>query len=236
MPENSPPAERRLSIKQWDAQDRPREKLLEKGRESLTNSELLGILLGTGIVGMTAVALAQLIMSKVDNNLDELGRMSIEDLQQFKGIGEAKAITIAAALELGRRRRAAEARQLPTVTSAATAFEILLPHLQDLEVEQFYVLLLNRANRVIEVRQISSGGTSATVVDLKLVFRHAITRLANGIILAHNHPSGKLTPSQADIDLTSRAVEVGLALDLKVLDHIIVGRNQFFSFADSGKL
>lgn len=230
------PALNPLKIKSWSPEDRPREKLLAKGTPVLSDAELVAILLGTGTSTVSAVELAKRVLQTVDNNLHELARLSVADLMRVKGIGEAKAISIIAALELGRRRRDADTEEKPRISGSIDAFQILKPHLQDIRHEEFWVLLLNRANRVIKKNQISQGGVAGTVADPKIIFKLALSELASGIILAHNHPSGNLTASQADIDLTKKLKEAGKLLEVQVLDHLIVAGQKYFSFADEGIL
>jgi len=225
-----------LSIKSWAEEDRPREKLLLKGKSALSDAELIAILIGSGNRNETAVELSKKILIGVGNNLNELGQSSIEQLMQYKGIGEAKAISISAALELGRRRKSTEVLKRPIVNTSETAFQQLAPYLQDLPHEEFWILILNRASQVIEIKNISKGGVSGTVADAKLIFRPALEKLGSSIIVGHNHPSGNLKPSQADINLTRKLVKAGEYLDVKVLDHIIVGGNSFLSLADEGLL
>lgn len=224
----------KLSIKTWAEDDRPREKMLQKGRSVLTNAELIAILIGSGNRDESAVDLAKRILTSVDNDLNKLGHLSLRDLMKFKGIGAAKAIGIAAALELGRRRKDAGVNQVLKVTNSKEAFEILYPYLADLDHEQFYVLMLNRNNKVIEVVKISQGGVSGTVADNKLIFKSAIERLACSMIVAHNHPSDNLQPSDADIQLTKGLKDAGDLLEIPVLDHLIVAGKSYFSFADEG--
>lgn len=221
-------------ILSWAEEDRPREKLLLKGKAALSDAELIAILIGSGTRELSAVDLSKLILQSVNNNLNELAKLSINDLIKFKGIGDAKAISIAAALELGRRRKESETLKKPKVGSSADAHEVIRPYLMDLQHEQFWVLLLNRANEVIRPQQISIGGVSGTVADPKMIFKAAIENLASAIILVHNHPSGNLTPSQADKDLTKKVKEAGRTLDIPVLDHLIFSDNGYFSFADEG--
>jgi DNA repair protein RadC len=222
------------NILSWAEEDRPREKLLLKGKAALSDAELIAILIGSGTRELSAVDLSKLILQSVNNNLNELAKLSINDLIKFKGIGEAKAISIAAALELGRRRKESETLKKPKITSSANVYEAVRPYLMDLQHEQFWVLLLNRANEVIRPQQISIGGVSGTVADPKMIFKAAIEHLASAIILVHNHPSGNLTPSQADKDLTKKVKEGGRTLDIPVLDHLIFSDNSYFSFADEG--
>jgi DNA repair protein RadC len=223
-----------LNIKSWAAEDRPREKLLLKGKSALSDAELIAILLGTGTTTASAVDLAKKVLQGAGNNLNELARLSIKDMMKVKGIGEAKAISIAAALELGRRRKEAEPDEKPKITSSKDVYDHLKADLLDLSHEEFWVLLLNRANRIIKKHQISQGGVTGTVADPKLIFKVAIEELASGIILAHNHPSGNLTASQADLDLTKKLKDAGKLLDIHVLDHIIIGGKNYYSFADEG--
>ena len=230
------PALNPLKIKSWSPEDRPREKLLTKGTPVLSDAELVAILLGTGTSTVSAVELAKRVLQTVDNNLHELGRLSVKDLMKVKGIGEAKAISIIAALELGRRRRETEAEEKPRVSGSRDCFNIIKTHLQDLQHEEFWIILLNRANRMIKKHQISQGGVAGTVADPKIIFKTAISELASGIILAHNHPSGNLSASQADIDLTKKIRDAGKLLEIQVLDHLIVADQKYFSFADEGML
>ena len=221
-----------LSIKSWAEDDRPREKFMAKGRSALSDAELIAILIGSGNKNESAVELSKKILSSVGNNLNRLGQLSLNDLMKFKGIGEAKAISIFSALELGRRRKTLGDDKTVKIESSITAFEALYPYLADLDHEQFYTMLLNRSNKVIDIVKISQGGVSGTVADSKLIFKSAVEKLASGIILAHNHPSGNLSPSQADITLTRKLQEAGKLLDISVLDHIIIANNEYFSFAD----
>lgn len=221
-------------IRAWAEDDRPREKLLIKGKSSLSDAELIAILIGSGNTEETAVDLSKRILQSLNNNLSELAKLTVKDLMQFKGIGEAKAISIIAALELGRRRKDAEPEKRIKITDSRSAFDTIYPHLSDLNHEEFWVIFLNRANAVIGKQNISKGGVSGTVVDPKVVFKMAVQFPASGIILAHNHPSGNLRPSQADHQLTRKLKEAGKALDIPVLDHLIVGERDYFSFVDEG--
>jgi DNA repair protein RadC len=226
------------NIKSWAAEDRPREKLMQKGKQSLTDAELLAILIGSGNQQETAVDLCKRLLKDAENDLAILGKKNLSELMHYKGIGEAKAISIIAALELGTRRRLAEVRDRQQITSSRDAFDILQPHFSDLSNEEFWIVMLNRANKVIGKECISAGGVSGTTVDVKIVFKKAIQSLASGIILCHNHPSGSLQPSQADRELTRRMAESGKLLEINVLDHLIVTdhANNYFSFADEGLL
>ncbi|GAB3510145.1 JAB domain-containing protein [Emticicia fontis] len=224
------------NILSWAEEDRPREKLMLKGRAALSDAELIAILIGSGTRELSAVDLSKLILHSVGNNLNELAKLSINDLMKFKGVGDAKAISIAAALELGRRRKESEVLKKTKITSSADAYQAIRPYLLDLSHEQFWVLLLNRANEIIRPFQVSIGGVAGTVADPKIIFKSAIEYLASAIILVHNHPSGNLTPSQADLDLTKRVKEAGRLLDIPILDHLIFGDNGYYSFADKGIL
>jgi DNA repair protein RadC len=224
------------AITAWAEEDRPREKMLLKGKSALSDAELLAILIGSGTVGQSAVTLAQDILSSVDRNLHELGKRSIPELQRFKGIGEAKAITIAAALELGRRRQLSDLRERPRITGSRDAFHAMAPLLTDLHHEEFWLLLLNKANEVFARERLSTGGMAGTVVDVKLLFKTAFDARAAAAIAVHNHPSGNLQPSQADIELTRRLRKAGELLDLPLLDHLIVSERGYYSFADEGML
>jgi DNA repair protein RadC len=224
------------SITAWAEEDRPREKMLLKGISSLSDAELIAILIGSGIVGESAVSLAQDLLSKADNSLQVLGRQSLQTLQKVKGIGPAKAITIAAALEIGRRRQLSDLKDRPRITSSRDAFQVIAPLISDLYHEEFWVLLLNQANEVIARHKISSGGMTATVVDSRQFFRMAIEGKAVAVIAVHNHPSGNLKPSQADIQLTQKLVQAGKTVEIPVLDHLIISERGFFSFADEGMI
>lgn len=223
-----------LTIKDWSPQDRPREKLVLKGRSSLSDAELIAILLGSGTPTLSAVDLARKILQENNNDLHTLAKLSVKEMMNIKGIGEAKAITIVAAMELGRRRKDLEVMQKPQINSSRSVFEILRPELQDIPHEEFWILLLNRANCLLKKIQISRGGVSGTVVDPRIVFKLAVEALASGIVVAHNHPSGNLTASQADISLTQKLKEGGKLLDIQVLDHVIIAGQKYFSFADDG--
>jgi len=225
-----------LSIKSWSLEDRPREKLYHKGREILSNSELIAILLGSGSRDESAVSLAQRILNSVDNDLNKLGKMEIDELMKFKGIGDAKAMSLTAALELGRRRRSEQIILRPRIESSIEAFEYISSKLEDLDHEEFHIIYLNRRSDIIKTECISRGGVSATLVDPKIVFNKALQILASTMILIHNHPSGGLKPSQQDISLTKKLKKGAELLDMKVIDHLIIGDRQYFSFADEGIL
>jgi len=225
-----------LRIPLWAEDDRPREKLLLKGRSSLSDAELLAILLGTGTKALSAVDLAKQILQQAEQNLNILARLSVKDLTKIKGIGEAKAISIVSALELGRRRKESVTPGRPRITNSIDVVEIMKQDLMDLNHEEFWIIILNRANYVLRKNQISSGGISGTVADPKLIFKSALDYGGCSIILVHNHPSGNLQPSQADITLTKTLKEAGKFLEIPVLDHIIVSDNSYFSFADEGMM
>ena len=220
------------SIKNWAEDDKPREKLMLKGKSALSDAELLAILIGSGSRNETAVGLCQRILKSVDNNLNSLGKLSITQLSTFKGIGEAKAISIIAALEIGRRRRIEDAAEVVKITSSKMVFEIMQPIIGELIHEEFWVLYLNNANKVIAKSQISKGGITGTTVDKRLIFKTAFENNAVAIILTHNHPSGKLEPSEDDKMITRIIKAAGKQLDVIVLDHIIITEHGHFSFAD----
>ncbi len=226
----------RMTIKAWAEEDRPREKLMNKGRRSLTNAELMSILLRSGSSMESAVDLAKKILNSVGNDLASLGNLSVHDLTKFRGMGEAKAISIIAALELGRRRRDLKEAKKDTISASNDVTALLRPFVADLQHEEFWVLYLNRANKILAMKNISSGGLSGTVVDSRIVFKIALEHLASSIILCHNHPSGSTKPSEADIRLTKQLSEAGKMLDIAVLDHIIITAKSFYSFADEGLL
>ncbi|HEY0743237.1 MAG TPA: DNA repair protein RadC [Chryseosolibacter sp.] len=225
-----------LNIKDWSPEDRPREKLLSKGSNSLSDAELIAILLGSGTTKLSAVELAKFILAKVDNNLNNLARLTTKDLMKIKGIGEAKAVTIIAAMELGRRRKEIDHQERAKVSGSKEIFELMRSYFLDLPHEEFWVILLNRGNRIIRKQQISHGGVAGTVADPKIIFKAALEELACGIILAHNHPSGNVTPSQQDIDLTKKIKESGKLMEIQVLDHLIFAGSKYYSFADEGLL
>lgn len=223
-----------LTIKHWAEEDRPREKLLAKGLTSLTDAELLAIIIGSGNTEDSAVELSRKILLSADNNLNVLGKFTVNDLQKFKGIGEAKAISIVAALEFGRRRKKEDAPDKQQIRSSSDIFEIFQPMLADVPHEEFWVLLLNRSNRIIDKLRVSQGGVSGTVIDIRLLLKPAIEKLASSIVLCHNHPSGNHKPSENDICITRKAKEAAKFMDIIVLDHIIVSEKNYYSFADEG--
>ena len=224
------------SIKEWAADDRPREKMITKGKAALSNAELMAILLHTGSGEQSAVELSRSILDSVDNNLIALSNLTLDDLMQHKGIGEAKAITIMAALELGKRRRGAEA-SLPTeVKDSKDSFERFLPYIDDMRQEHFLVLYLNQSNHALKVECVSNGGTTNVIADPKLIFKNALSLNATAIILGHNHPSGNPRPSEDDRQLTKKLVAAGKLLDIAVMDHVIIGNERYYSFRDHGEM
>lgn len=225
-----------FSIKDWSEDDRPREKLVYKGRSTLSDAELVAILIGSGNREESAVGLSKRILASSSNSLSELGRLSVKELMKFKGIGEAKAVSIVAALELGRRRNGSDTLSRKRITSSASVFELLQPIIGDLPHEEFWVVYLNNSNSVLDKQQLSKGGITGTLVDVRLVLKTALQLNAVGIVLAHNHPSGTLRPSQSDKQLTQKLKIAAASLDVKVLDHIIVTEKAYFSFADEGLL
>lgn len=225
----------KISIKQWAEEDRPREKMMLKGVSALSDSELLAILIGSGNDKESAVELCKRILQKADNNLNKLSRFSVNDLtSNFRGIGPAKAITIVAALELGRRRKSEEVVERKKISSSNDAYTLFYPILSDLNHEETWALLLDRSNKVVSTMQVSRGGISGTVVDIRLILREAINHYASSIVLGHNHPSGGCTPSAQDTTLTKKLKEAAQWMDISLLDHIIVCGETYYSFADEG--
>ena len=225
-----------FAIKYWAEDDKPREKLILKGKSVLSDAELIAILIGSGSRNESAVQLSKRILISTNNNLNALGKLSLKQLTAFKGIGDAKAIAIIAALELGRRRRTEEVAELQKVTSSKTVFEIMQPIIGELMHEEFWVLYLNNSNKVMYKSQISKGGITGTVVDTRIIYKIALEHNATSVILTHNHPSGVLQPSEADKQITRKLKEAGKYLEVVVLDHIIVTEKSYFSFADEGIL
>ncbi len=225
-----------FSIKEWNEDDRPREKLLVKGKNTLSDAELIAILIGSGNREESAVALSKRILASVDHQINTLGKLSVKQLMRFKGIGEAKAISIVAGLELGRRRRDEDAPIQSKITSSRDVFTIMSSIIGDLEHEEFWVLYLNNSNKVLQKKQISIGGKTGTLVDPRIVFRAALDFGATSIILTHNHPSGSLNPSQSDRVLTNKLKMAGESLDIKLLDHLIITEKKYYSFADENIL
>ena len=228
--------EPKITIKLWAEEDRPREKLINQGRRTLSDAELIAILIGSGSRLETAVELSKRILHSLENDLDKLGKLSVTELSKFKGIGEAKAISIIAALELGRRRKDADIKEVVKISSSKDIFELMQRYFADLNHEEFWILLLNRANKVLSRHLISKGGQAGTVADPKIIFRIALENHAASIILTHNHPSGNLKPSQSDINLTQKLCSSGNMLDISVLDHVIFTDSSYFSLADEGMM
>jgi DNA repair protein RadC len=225
-----------ISIKALAEDDRPREKLITIGRQNLSDAELMAIILGSGSRSETAVQLGQRILNSYHNDLNFLAKATVNELRKFKGVGEAKAINIAAAFEIGRRRMETVISEKPKISSSGDAFRLLSSKLADLPHEEFWLLLMNRANTVIKMDCISKGGVSGTVVDARLILKPAIENLASGIIICHNHPSGHLKPSEQDISLTKKIKEGAKLMDISLLDHLIIGDQGYISFADEGLL
>jgi DNA repair protein RadC len=225
-----------IPISKWAEEDRPREKLMLKGKHTLSDAELIAILIGTGTRDRSAVDIAKLILVNSQNNLIELSKLQVPELITNQGIGEAKAIRIVAALELGRRRRGSEVLQRKKITSSRDVYELFQAELAEKKYEGFWLLLLDRSNKIVGQEKISEGGTSGTVADPKRIFKAAIDRHASSIILCHNHPSGNVEPSQADISLTKKMIHAGSLLDIQILDHVIVGEENYFSFADENMM
>ena len=225
-----------LSMKNWNQDDQPREKLRDKGSAALSYAELVAILIGSGSKNESALSLCKRILASVDNNLNQLGKLSLQQLMEFKGIGEAKAISIAAAMELGRRRRSEEALVKKKINSSISVFELMQPILGELSHEEFWIIYLNNSNKVIQKNQLSKGGITGTLVDVRLVLKEALQINATGLILVHNHPSGTLKPSEADKQLTQKLKIAAGSMDIKVLDHLIITEKAYFSFADENIL
>lgn len=223
-------------ITDWALEDRPREKLMEKGTSSLTDAELLAILINSGTKKKSAVDLGRELLGSVNNNLNNLGKLSLSDLRSINGIGPARAVVIAAALELGRRRKLAEIPDLPQIKCSKDVADIFQPLLSDLPHEEFWILFLNRSNKVINRIRISQGGVSGTVTDVRMIMKKAIELLSSGIIVCHNHPSGNLNPSESDTKITQKIKEAGNLMDIQLLDHLIVTDKAYYSFADNGML
>jgi len=222
-----------LPIKQWAADDRPREKMLAHGVRVLSDAELLAILIATGTKKLSAIDLARNVLKSVDGNLNILGKTSVSDLTKILGIGDAKAVTIVAAMELGRRRQLADV-DLTTIRTSSDIFHIMQPILSDLQHEEFWAIYLNNANKIVDKQQIAIGGVTSTTVDVRIVMRYAIEKLVSSIILVHNHPSGALQPSKCDTDLTAQIASAAKLFNIKIIDHIIVAGAKYFSFADEG--
>jgi len=225
-----------MKITEWAVEDRPREKLIQKGTASLSDAELLAILICSGTKNKSAVDLGRELLQTVNNNLNTLGKLSIEDLKKLRGIGPARAVTISAALELGRRRKLTEAEYLQQIKSSKDVADIFQPILADLQHEEFWILFLNRSNRVINRMKVSQGGISGTVTDVRMIMKKAIESLASGIIVCHNHPSGNLKPSESDTKITRKIKDAGNLMDIQLLDHLIISEKDYYSFADNGLL
>lgn len=225
-----------MTIKFLAKDDRPREKFLHKGKGSLSDSELLAIIMGSGNKGESAVELARKILISVDNSWHQLSLLSVKDLMKFKGIGEAKAISITSALEIGRRRAGQEIPEKPTVGNSHDAYQILQNQLSDLRTEEFWAMFLNNNNKVIRISQLTQGGISQSIVDVRVLFKSALDHFSTGIIIAHNHPSGNLKPSREDISITQKIKEAGKTLSIQLLDHLIITQDSYFSFSDEGLL
>jgi DNA repair protein RadC len=223
-----------LTIKNWAVEDRPREKLLQAGTQNLSDAELIAIIIGSGTKNLSAVDLGRQILHMAGNNLDKLGRYSVSDLKKLKGIGQARAVTIVAALELGRRRGLSDGPDMPKITGSADLFREMVGLLCDLPHEEFWVVYLNRSNKMIHKTKISQGGITGTVTDIRLILNIALDVLATSIIICHNHPSGNLQPSEADISITRKLKESSLLMDINLLDHLIIAGKAYFSFADEG--
>lgn len=225
-----------MSIKYLAEDDRPREKFLLKGKNSLSDSELLAIIMGSGSRDETAVELARRILDSVENNWHQLSLLGVKDLMKFKGVGEVKAITIATALEIGRRRASQEIPEKPQISSSSDAYKILKLHLADLRTEEFWAIFLNQSNKVIHLQQLTQGGINQSIVDVRVLFKTALDYYSTGIIIAHNHPSGALNPSSEDKNITNKIIEAGKILNIQLLDHLIITQNAYLSFADEGLL
>ena len=223
-----------IKITDWAVEDRPREKLIRKGISTLSDAELLAILISSGTRKKSAVDLGRELLGSVSNNLNSLGKLSVSDLLKFRGIGPARAVTISAALELGRRRNIAELPDAGQIKCSRDAADIFFPILADLPHEEFWILFLNRSNRIIDRMKISQGGVSGTVTDVRIVMKKAVEWLASGIIVCHNHPSGNLNPSESDTKITNKIKDAGNLMDIQLLDHLIISGKDYYSFADNG--
>ena len=225
---------RSINLKTWSVEERPREKVIANGVQYLSDSELLAILLGSGTRNMTAVELARQVLHKSGNSLHELGRQKLSDLVAIKGIGPAKAITLLAAMELGRRRTSTQQTERIPVKSSETVFKLFHPILGDLDHEEFWLLMLNRANRVLGRFKVSQGGLSGTVIDTRIILKKALDNLASSIVVCHNHPSGNNQPSDADVKITEKLKKAAAMVEIKLIDHVIIADKSYFSFADEG--
>jgi len=227
---------KKLNIKDWAVEDRPREKLLSNGPRSLSDAELIAILISSGNIEETAVELARRILTSTNNDLNELGKKSIDYFKSFNGIGEAKAVSIAAAMELGKRRKEAGVFEKKKITGSQDVADYFHPQLADLNHEEFWIMLLNRGNKIMDTFRISQGGISGTVIDVRIILKTAIEKMACGIILCHNHPSGTLQASEADVQITNKIKRAAEIMDINVLDHVIIAHEHYLSFADEGML
>ena len=227
---------KKLTIKSWATDDRPREKLLAKGKTSLSHAELIAILIGSGNRTETAVELSKRILDSVNHNLNQLSRLSVEQLMKFKGIGEAKAISILTALELGKRRQFEPSKEIQKISSSNDAYQLMRLVFLEKEYEEFWVVYLNNSNRVLSKEMCSKGGITSTIVDVRLLYKRALELSAVGLIVCHNHPSGNVKPSISDKELTKKIKEAGESLDIRLLDHLIITEKSYFSFADHGEI
>jgi DNA repair protein RadC len=227
---------KKLNIKDWAVEDRPREKLLSKGARSLTDAELVAILIGSGNLDETAVELSKRILASTNNDLNELGRKTIDYLQTFNGIGQAKAVSIVAAMELGKRRKDAEVFDKNKITGSKDVADFFQPLLGDLNHEEFWIMLLNRGNKIIDTFMVSQGGITGTVIDVRLILKKALEKMASSLILCHNHPSGTMQASEADLTITKKIKDAARIMDISVLDHLIIGQSNYLSLADEGML
>jgi DNA repair protein RadC len=225
-----------IKITDWAVEDRPREKLLQKGTNSLSDAELLGILISSGKKDKSAVDLGRELLLMVNNNLNKLGKLTINDFTKVSGIGKARAVSIAAALELGRRRKLEDGPEIPQIKCSRDVFDQISPLVSDLPYEEFWILFLNRSNKIIDRMKISQGGISGTVTDIRLIMKKALEYLASGIIVVHNHPSGNLNPSDSDTRITQKIKDAGNIMDIQLLDHLIISDKEYYSFADNGLL
>lgn len=223
-----------MSIKLLAEDDRPREKFLLKGKNAVSDSELLAIIMGSGNRDESAVELARKILASVDYSWHQLSLLGIKELTKFKGVGEVKAITIITALEIGRRKTAQDIPEKPIVSDSRTAYQVLHPYLSDLRTEEFWAVFLNQGNKTLHQTRLTQGGINQSIVDIRVLFQEALAHFATGIIVAHNHPSGNLRPSQADISITKKIAEAGELLNIKLIDHLIISQNHYYSFADEG--
>lgn len=225
-----------MTIKFLAQDDRPREKFLLKGKGSLSDSELLAIIMGSGSKDESALELARKILISVGNNWNQLSLLSVKDLMKFKGVGEVKAISIATALEIGRRRAGQEVSEKPTISNSDDAYQVFKNQLSDLRAEEFWAVFVNQSNKIVHLSKLTQGGISQSIVDIRILFKTALDHFATGIIIAHNHPSGSLKPSREDINITKKIKEAGEFLNVQLLDHLIITQNSYFSFSDEGLL